>query len=324
MLYRLPASVYATIRHDFNRHALRASLRSRSVLAPVSHQFPSVFASSYAVNGLLPSITQHALAPTRETSEALLARLALFARQPRAFSQILVIVDDLAPGAEALAMACKDAGPTVRALRVRLNGIEAAFDAMLEVGKIVGDEAGARARVVRIRDELFSLGEHVNPFTLGPSVVVIESVHLLRIAGWRMPQLVERAGCTHPANATQMPDNHGAAAGPQQVHRVAGGPIETTIEQLAAVGADRLVLCVPGLSTAEALVHAREHASGLWSLRAVRLGHAAVVDGRGSFYDCGDGTARALAWLIAWTQNVPALFPKELDWRGVQSEGVLA
>jgi ABC-type Fe3+-hydroxamate transport system substrate-binding protein len=204
--------------------------------------------------------------------------------------------------------------------------IEGVLDDHLAVGAAVGMERDAEACVGRLRERLFRAEEFVTPFVDGPGVAFLEWTDPLFIAGHWTPQLIERAGASHPLNPTAPLEGAGAAAGPVgQSLRVAGKSVAVPHDVLVATRPDVLVVCPCGLSLADAQRETSLLAAHAWwnELPAVRTGRVAVVDGNQMFNRPGPRLVDAFEFLVGYLNDRPELIPVSFPWARPASSGSL-
>lgn len=193
---------------------------------------------------------------------------------------------------------------------------EDVLDDLLTIGRAVGLEDAASEAMVRLRQRFFAASDFVNPYAGVGSVVFLEWTDPPFVGGHWTPQLIERAGATHPLNETVPMEGAGSGAGGQMAHRTAGKSIRVPPEAIAAVNPDHIILCPCGLD----LEQTRREAGALmqqdWfrSLNAVRTGRVALVDGKQMFNRPGPRLVDAYEWLVGWLNDVPSLIPAGFPW----------
>ncbi|MCC6428073.1 MAG: ABC transporter substrate-binding protein [Phycisphaerales bacterium] len=206
--------------------------------------------------------------------------------------------------------------PSPRIVTLDPHSVEDVLDDVLKIGEAAGLELQASGLAVDLRERLFRAGEFINPFDDGPAVALLEWTDPLFIAGHWTPQLIERAGARHPLNPTTPRPGSGAASGPQQAQRLAGKSITVPPEILVASDPDILIICpcgvdLPGARSMVAGLHAKPWFA---SLRAVRTGRLAVVDGTQTFSRPGPRLVDAFEWLVGWINDRPDLIPAGFPW----------
>jgi len=214
------------------------------------------------------------------------------------------------------AAAAMDPSPAVVSLNA--ESMEGVLDDALRVGEAVGRSAKASAALVRLRDRMTRAQEHVNAYTQGPSVAFLEWTDPIYCGGHWTPQLIERAGASHPLNPTAPAENAGAAAGMQQASRRAGKSVRVPPEALIATKPEAIVVCPCGLSLAETEDAVRRDliTQSWWrELPAVRAGRVALVDGNQMFNRPGPRLVDAFEWLVGWLEGRPRLIPEGFPWR---------
>ncbi|MEO1129476.1 MAG: ABC transporter substrate-binding protein, partial [Planctomycetota bacterium] len=175
--------------------------------------------------------------------------------------------------------------PTPEVLSLNPTTFEHVLDDLIHIGRAIGMERDAQDTVVALRQRFFAAADFVNPYADRPSVAFLEWTDPPYIGGHWTPQLIERAGATHPLNPTEPMQDAGAGAGGQYAHRIAGKSTRIAPEQLTASEPDFLVVCPCGLD----LEHTRHETEALrtqsWfaSLQAVQAGRVALVDGNQMF-----------------------------------------
>lgn len=217
---------------------------------------------------------------------------------------------------------------TVRAVAARLQPrpevvslnpitVEGVLDDLYTIGRAVGLEDRALEVVTGLRERMYAVGDYANPYALGVSTVVLEWTDPLFVGGHWTPQLVERAGGSHPLNPTSPVASAGGALGPiGQTQRAAGKSIVATPAQLVASRPEVIVIAPCGRTLAQAredarLLRERARAEGWWDvLPAVKSGRVAVVDGNQFFNRPGPRLVDAFEWLVGFINDRPELTPK--------------
>jgi iron complex transport system substrate-binding protein len=207
--------------------------------------------------------------------------------------------------------------PRPQIVSLNAETVEGVFDDILTVGHAVGLEAEAGSALVRLRERLYSAGDHVNPYADGPVVAFLEWTDPLFIGGHWTPQLIERAGGTHPLNPTSPLRQAGAAAGPVGTTlRKAGKSVVVPPEVLVATRPQRLIICPCGLDLARVRRETALLAEKPWwrDLPAVHSGQVALVDGNQMFNRPGPRLVDAFEWLVGWLNEVPELIAENFPW----------
>ena len=205
---------------------------------------------------------------------------------------------------------------TPRIVSLNPQTFEDVLDDVYRVGAAVGLETEATAAVVRLRERVFSASEHVNPFDDGPNVVYLEWTDPLYIGGHCTPKLIERAGARHPLNATVAKESAGAALGPQVAERVAGKSIRVPREAVIGVNPDAIVIapCGMNLDQTRACAAALMREEWFRSLRAVKNGRVALVDGNQYFNRPGPRLVEAYEFLVGWLNGRDTVIPAGFAW----------
>lgn len=191
--------------------------------------------------------------------------------------------------------------PTVVSLNPQ--SFEGVFDDLLTIGAAIGMDREALEAVVRLRERVYRAEERVTPFSDGPTVAFLEWTDPIYIGGHWTPQMIERAGASHPLNPTVAVDGSGAAAGPiGQTMRRAGKSIRVPEDVLAASRPECVIVCPCGLGLDAAWAETKKLAAKPWwrELPAVRSGRVAVVDGNQMFNRPGPRLVEAFEWLVEW------------------------
>ena len=195
--------------------------------------------------------------------------------------------------------------------------VEDVYEDALRLGRIIGREEAALSAVVRLRERFYRACEFVTPFEEGPRVVVLESLEPLVVGGWWIPQLVERAGGTFGLNPTVAKEDAGAAAGFAQTERLAGAARAVSVDELLGVGAEAVIVCLPGLGLdgiRTATTRLALECSWWGSIPAVRDGRVALVDGVRGFSRGGPGLVDVFGWLVGWLNGREELMGDGVLW----------
>lgn len=211
---------------------------------------------------------------------------------------------------------CASMDPQPRVVSLNPTTLEEVFDDILTVGRVIGLEREGERAMVALRERLHRAQDHVNAYLDGPRVVFLEWTDPCFAAGHWTPQLIERAGATHPLNPTAPLPDAGAGGGPGGDHRAAGKSVRVPAEVVERVRPEALIICPCGLD----LEHTRREAERLleqpWFRRlpAVEAGRVALVDGNQMFNRPGPRLVDAFEWLVGWLHELPELIPDEFPW----------
>lgn len=199
--------------------------------------------------------------------------------------------------------------------------IEAVLDDLYTIGRAVGLEDRALEVVTGLRERMYAAGDYANPYSEGVSVAVLEWTDPLFVGGHWTPQLVERAGGSHPLNPTVPIAGSGGALGPiGQTQRAAGKSVVVTPAMLVASRPEVLVIAPCGRTLAQARVDAEElrakaRREGWWDvLPAVKNGKVAVVDGNQFFNRPGPRLVDAFEWLVGLINERAEVMPRGFVW----------
>ena len=195
---------------------------------------------------------------------------------------------------------------------------ESVLDDVGTVGRAIGLERRADEYVVGLRERAYRAEEFVNPYTAKPSVAFLEWTDPIFVGGHWTPQLVERAGGTHPLNPTMAIEGSGAGAGPiGQTLRHAGKSIRASVEELVASRPELLIVSPCGLTLEQAWRETELLARQEWwgTLPAVKGGRVAVVDGNQMFNRPGPRLVDALEFLVGFLNDRPEVIPRAFPWR---------
>ena len=232
----------------------------------------------------------------------------------------VILTQDLCPvcsvDLEAVRRVACEMEPSPHVVSLDPHSFEDVLDGIMEIGRAVGLEQGAREALVALRNRFFTAADYPNPFTPPPPVVFLEWTDPPYVGGHWTAQLVERAGGSHPLNPTVAMENAGTGAGGQMAHRIAGKSVRVTPEMVTGARPEFLIICPCGLD----LDATRREASALgaqdWfaALPAVRAGRVALVDGSQMFNRPGPRLVDAYEWLVGWLNDIPALIREDFPW----------
>lgn len=212
----------------------------------------------------------------------------------------------------------RDGSRQPKVLSFNPQTVDGVLDDLLTLGRAVGMDQRAMEVVVGLRERMDRVAAYVNPFTQPVRVAFLEWTDPLFVGGHWTPQLMERAGGSHPLNPTRATDAAGAAVGPAgQTQRVAGKSIRVSAEELVASAPEVVMICPCGLSLEHALRETELLAKQAWfrELPAVQQGRVVVIDGNQMFNRPGprlvDGLEFLVGYLNARAELIPAGFPWE-------------
>lgn len=203
---------------------------------------------------------------------------------------------------------------------------EAVFDDVLTVGTALGLADRAEKLLVELRARYYRACDFVTTFGLVQPVLFLEWTDPIFCAGHWTPQLIERAGGSHPLNPTESVPGSGQGIGPQQAYRKAGKSVQVPVEAIEAVeratesgagGWERVVICPCGLNLDQARAEAHKLLSQPWfsALQAVQRDNVAIVDGNQMFNRPGPRLVDAFEWLVGWLNDRPELIPAGFPWQ---------
>lgn len=211
-----------------------------------------------------------------------------------------------------------DPAPVVVSLNP--TSVEDVFDDYLEIGAAIDQVKSAEGAVTRLRERMYTAMDYVANFAAGPTVAFLDWTDPLFIAGHWTPQLIERAGGTHPLNPTVPIENAGAAAGPiGQSLRRAGKSIRIPVEVLAAVDPDLILIGPCGLTLDQAMHEASKLSGAPWwrELRAVKRGRVGVIDGNQMFSRPGPRLVDGFEFLVGLLNDRAEVVPVGFPWRWI-------
>ena len=206
--------------------------------------------------------------------------------------------------------------PAPEVVSLNPQSFEQVLDDLLTLGDATGHRPEAEAALFALRDRFFRAADFVNPYTHHPSVLFLEWTDPPFVGGHWTPQLIERAGGSHPLNPTIPMEGAGAGAGAQWSHRVAGKSVAVTPERIVESAPEAVIVCPCGLDLRTALQETRKLADQEWwnELPAVNAGRVAVVDGNEMFNRPGPRLVDAYEWLVGYLNDLPDLIPEGFPW----------
>jgi ABC-type Fe3+-hydroxamate transport system substrate-binding protein len=206
--------------------------------------------------------------------------------------------------------------PEPRIVSLNPTTFEHMLDDCYRVGEAVGLEREAEERVAELRERYFHAANFVNPFTEGPRVVFLEWTDPPFVGGHWTPQLIERAGGSHPLNPTQPLPGAGSGEGQQAAFRVAGKSIRVPPEAIAAVRPEVIIVCPCGLDLATTRAETAKIADQPWFAEtpAARSGRVALVDGNQMFNRPGPRLVEAYEFLVGYLNGLPDLISPDFPW----------
>lgn len=212
--------------------------------------------------------------------------------------------------------AASEMNPPPRVLSLNPDSFEAVLDDILAVGEALGRREQAETALVMLRERFFSAADHVNPYADPVNVAFLEWTDPIYVGGHWTPQLIERAGGSHPLNPTRPMENAGAGAGAQGAHRLAGKSRRVSEAELVESSPEAIVVCPCGLDLDQTRKECAKLAERPWwpSLPAVQNGRVAIVDGNQMFNRPGPRLVDAYEWLVGWLNGLPELIPRGFPW----------
>jgi len=220
----------------------------------------------------------------------------------------------------------QETGKSPEILSLNPETLEAVFDDVLRVGQALGLEDTARRVLVDLRSRYYQASDFVTSFGPLQTVLFMEWPDPVFCGGHWTPQLIERAGGSHPLNPTKPIPGSGEGIGPQQASRRAGKSIAVPTEAIVNIeragpggagGWDRVILCPCGLNLEQTRVEAAKLMRQPWfsGLKAVQAGRLAVVDGNQMLNRPGPRLIDAFEWLVGWLNDRPELIPQDFPWQ---------
>lgn len=208
--------------------------------------------------------------------------------------------------------------PEPKVISLNPQTVEGVLDDLATVGKAIGLERRAMEVVAALRERTSRAQEYVNAYTEPTPVAFLEWTDPLFIGGHWTPQLIERAGGSHPLNPTRAPEEAGAAAGMiGQTLRRAGKSTRVTAEQLVQSRPQWVIVCPCGLTLDQAWHETELLSRQPWwsSLPAVARGQIAVVDGSQMFNRPGPRLVDAQEFLVGLLTDRSEVIPPTFPWR---------
>lgn len=311
-------------------------LGAESMLVGRSHEcdhppgvagLPALTAQSWDGTGLSPAevddVVSRTLGPGAAASDSASSGRSLYrldAARLQSLRPDLIITQDLCSvcsiDAGTVRSIAGEMRPRPVVLSLNPQSVEGVFDDVITVGRAIGREAAAMDVLVALRERFFRAADYVNSFARALPCVFIEWVDPIFVGGHWTPQLVERAGASHPLNPTRAMEGAGAGAGGQMAHRLAGPSIRVTPQQVVDAAPEAVIVSPCGVALAEAREQARLLEEKDWwrLLPAVGAGKAAVVDGNQMFSRPGPRLVDAYEWLVGWLNDRPELIPRGFPW----------
>lgn len=206
--------------------------------------------------------------------------------------------------------------PPPRVLSLNPLGLEDVFDDITRVAEEIGRVRAGQDALVSLRERLHRAQDHVPAFAEPVRTVFLEWTDPLFIGGHWTPQLIERAGGSHPLNPTEPIEDAGAGSGMQGALRLAGKSIRVPSDAVAAVGPEAIIICPCGLTLEQMRAEAEALRAHAWfnELPAVREKRVALVDGNQMFNRPGPRLVDAFEWLVSWLNGLPHLMPADFPW----------
>ncbi|GAX77617.1 hypothetical protein CEUSTIGMA_g5061.t1 [Chlamydomonas eustigma] len=199
--------------------------------------------------------------------------------------------------------------PPPRPVVVSMNpySLEEVIADCITVGEAVGlpeeGRAAAAALTARLNTAVLLVKKLGAP-KFG-KVAFLEWTDPLFPGGHWTPQLIHMAGGTHPLNPPSLPN--GAALPSAEL------PVQAVVD----CDPDWIILCPCGLDIETAIKESQGICKAPWwlSLRAVKEGRVAVVDGNQMFNRPGPRLLDALEWLVGLLHERPDVIPHDFPWQ---------
>jgi len=197
--------------------------------------------------------------------------------------------------------------PQPKIISLNPQNLEDVLDTMLVVGDAVGLKADAvaaraeaEARLARVDQVVAELT--AQPGWAAPNVLFVEWPDPIYVGGHWTPQMIQRAGGSHPLNPATAEKGGGA-----------GKSFAVPHETVAASAPDLVIVAACGLTVEMTRPELKGLQATSWwaSLPAVQTGRVALVDGDAMFNRPGPRLVDCLEWLAATMLSRPDLEPKE-------------
>jgi iron complex transport system substrate-binding protein len=204
--------------------------------------------------------------------------------------------------------------PGARHVHLCTTTFEGMLDALLAIGEALGAAREALVASTALRNRTYGALEYVNQFssTLCVACLIdLNDPHAPVVAGHWVPQLIERAGATHPLNPTQPVPGAGAAAGPIGLtQRTAPAPVAVPVPILLASRPDVLLLAPRARTFAQARddAHRFLRAPAWADAPAARPARVVLLDGA-ALHPPGPRLVDALELFVALLHDRPDLAP---------------
>lgn len=227
----------------------------------------------------------------------------------------------------------RETGSEPQVVSLNPETLEAVLDDILTVGNALGLPERARQVLVELRGRYYRASDFVTSFGPLQTVLFLEWTDPVFCAGHWTPQLIERAGGSHPLNPTAPIPGSGEGIGPQQASRKAGKSVQVPIEAIEAIessgpggrgGWDRVIICPCGLNLEQTRAETSRLLEQPWfaGLLAVQRGDYALVDGNQMFNRPGPRLVDAFEWLVGWLNDRPELIPHDFPWESGATCGI--
>lgn len=205
--------------------------------------------------------------------------------------------------------------PPARVLTLNVGSFEGMLDAAIAIGEATRRDGDAEQCVTAWRERLHTALDSVTPYTAGPRVAVLEWTDPLFVGGSWVPQLVERAGGSHPLLKTQALAGAGAGAGAHGAHRAAPPSRQITREDLIRADLDAVVVAPCGEPLERAVESAQTLREQSW-WGDVGVERVYAVSGA-LLSRPGPRLVDAQEWFVGWMNDRPGLIPAGFPWEAV-------
>ncbi len=207
--------------------------------------------------------------------------------------------------------------PEPAVLSLNPGGLEDVYDDLVRIGEATGRVREAQHAVVGLRERFHRAADHTNPYADAVNTLFLEWADPPYVGGHWTPQLIERAGGSHPLNPTEALPGSGAGAGAHAAHRVAGKSVRVETSAIVESRPQAVVLCPCGFTLERVEQEYELLSQHEWfrALPAFETGRIALVDGNEMFNRPGPRLIDAFEWLVGWLNDVPNLIPEGFPWR---------